>query len=150
MFVIFFDVDGVLNKKSDWTNKYSIDKDCVKIFGDIVKHYRKYYTEIRLIICSTWRAGLTNNCTGLDSSQIINLQDALKSIGLLISDKTPVSNKSRQEEIEYYIRRNSISDYLVVDDDKSLYPNADKINLYCPDYLTGLTKKDYKNIRKYF
>lgn len=29
---VFFDIDGVLNKKSDWKNKYSIDIDCVKVF----------------------------------------------------------------------------------------------------------------------
>lgn len=45
---------------------------------------------------------------------------------LKIYDKTPRSQKSRQEEIEY----------------------PDNVNLYCPNYLTGLTKKDLKNIRK--
>lgn len=48
---------------------------------------------------------------------------------LKIYDKTSRSQKSRQEEIEYYIKRNNV-------------------NLYCPNYLTGLTKKDLKNIRK--
>lgn len=45
---------------------------------------------------------------------------------LKIQDKTSISQKSRQEEIEY----------------------PDNVNLYCPNYLTGLTKKDLKNIRK--
>lgn len=47
-------------------------------------------------------------------------------IKLKIHDKTSISQKSRQEEIEY----------------------PDNVNLYCPNYLTGLTKKDLKNIRK--
>ena len=32
-FYIFFDVDGVLNKKSDWQKKYAIDINCIKIWS---------------------------------------------------------------------------------------------------------------------
>lgn len=127
---VFFDVDGVLNKKSDWKNKYSIDMDCVKAFSEIVKYYKSRYFEVRLVICSTWRLGLSNNIN--NSEPIDKLKELLESMDLKIYDKTSRSQKSRQEEI----------------DDKSLFPCPDNVNLYCPNYLTGLTKKDLKNIRK--
>ena len=59
-----------------------------------------------------------------------------------------VNGKSRQDEIEYYIRRNGINDYIILDDDKSLYMDISKVNIYITDYLTGLTDKDIKKVLK--
>ena len=58
------------------------------------------------------------------------------------------SGKSRQDEIEYYIRRNGINDYIILDDDKSLYTDISKVNIYITDYITGLTDKDTKKVLK--
>lgn len=58
------------------------------------------------------------------------------------------SGKSRQDEIEYYIRRNGINDYIILDDDKSLYTDISKVNIYIIDYLTGLADKDTKKVLK--
>ena len=58
------------------------------------------------------------------------------------------SGKSRQDEIEYYIRRNGINDYIILDDDKSLYTDISKVNIYVTDYLMGLTDKDIKKVLK--
>ena len=58
------------------------------------------------------------------------------------------NGKSRQDEIEYYIRRNGINDYIILDDDKSLYTDISKVNIYITDYLTGLTDKDIKKVLK--
>ncbi len=143
---VFFDIDGVLNKKSDWKNKYSIDIDCVKVFSEIVKYYKSRYSEVRLVICSTWRLGWANNMN--NSAPIDKLKELFESMNLKIYDKTSISQKSRQEEIEYYIKRNNVKKYIILDDDKSLFPCPDNVNLYCPNYLTGLTKQDLKNIKK--
>lgn len=67
---------------------------------------------------------------------------------MAIDDSTPVSSKTRQEEIEYYIRRHNIMDYIVLDDDESLFPWPERINLYITDYNTGLTDKDVKILLK--
>lgn len=48
----------------------------------------------------------------------------------------------------FYIKRNNVKKYIILDDDKSLFPCPDNVNLYCPNYLTGLTKKNLKNIKK--
>ena len=144
---IFFDVDGVLNKESDWrTKRYSINDNCLNSFANIVYSFRKRYKESpRLVICSTWRAGAG------DSSALSILDQRLSEVGLKIWGSTPVTtNKTRQEEIEFYIRRNGVESYIVIDDDDSLYDRKDEINLYVPDYRKGLMAKDEPQISKQF
>lgn len=83
-----------------------------------------------------------------NSAPIDKLKELFKSMNLKIYDKTSISQKSRQEGIEYYIKRNNVKKYIILDDDKSLFTCPDNVNLYCPNYLTGLTKQDLKNIKK--
>lgn len=136
MIHVFFDVDGVLNKESDWKVKFSLDKSCIKAFADICNYLKKSYVEVKLVIISTWRTGENKN-----------LENALAEYGLKISDSTPVSNKGRQAEVEYYIRRNNIEDYLIIDDDLSLFSSPENLKLYVPNYRTGLVSSDIKAIR---
>ncbi len=142
---IFFDVDGVLNTKNDWQYKYVINPACIKAFAELV-HTLSKTMPVQLIICSTWRAGISKN--NEDSKQMQNLQKALSEYNLKISGSTPVSNKGRQAEIEYFIRRNNIQEYIVIDDDPSLFEKPESLMLYIPDYHTGLTKADIKLIIK--
>ena len=53
-----------------------------------------------------------------------------------------------KKEIEYYIRRHSISSYIILDDDESLFPYPERINLYLTNYKTGLTESDIKKLKK--
>ncbi len=138
---VFLDVDGVLNKESDWRNKYSIDMSCVHALGTLCEEIGP----VRIILISTWRAGIGKNG---DTVQIDSLRNALARVGLSIDGQTPISGKGRQAEIEYYIRRNSVSKYIILDDDRSLFYDPDKMNLYTPDYKTGLTQKDVKAVAK--
>ena len=144
-FHIFLDVDGVLNKESDWKVKYVIDKACVQNLAQLCRALEGTYQHVYIILCSTWRAGVSR--TG-ESIQISELKKVLKENGLEISGTTPVSDKGRQAEVEYFIQRNGVEDYLVIDDDESMFYNPDKINLYAPNYKTGLTKKDVDQIVK--
>ena len=82
------------------------------------------------------------------SSRGNNLSVKLEEYGLYIEDSTPITSKTRQEEIEYYIRRHNIVEYIVLDDDESLFPWPERINLYLTDYNNGLTDKDVKMILK--
>lgn len=138
---IFFDVDGVLNTQSDWKYKYALNPTCVKAFAEFI-HTLSKTMPVQLVICSTWRAGISKH--NADSKQMQNLQTELAKYNLAISDATPVSNKGRQAEIEYFIRRNNIRDYLVIDDDPSLFEKPENLNLYVPDYHTGFSKADIK------
>lgn len=138
----FLDIDGVLNKESDWRKSFTLNPECVKNFKSLVEKDKNPH----IILSSSWRRGVTN--TGVQSSQPDILTEQLRSYGITIDGVTPVSNKTRQEEIEYYIRRNEVKDYIVLDDDESLFPRPDEIRLYLTNYKTGLTAVDVKKIRR--
>ena len=140
----FLDVDGVLNKESDWRIPFSINDGCLKCFADLLS----FDTDPHIILSSTWRAGYTN--TGVMSARGNSLADKLAEYKLSVEDSTPITNKTRQEEIEYYIRRHEIKDYIILDDDESLFLCCERLNLYLTDYKTGLTGRDVKIIRKKF
>ena len=144
---VFFDVDGVLNRESDWKkSKFSVNEECVRCFREFVQVLESVYRrKPKLVICSTWRTGMNRSGESYSGAGEI-----LAESGLAIDDSTPVSSKTRQDEIEYYIRRNCVEKYIVIDDDRSLFPRSDSIHLYTPDYHTGLTSKDVKLMKKQF
>lgn len=139
---IFLDIDGVLNCKSDWRNPYTINPKCLDTFVKLIKQLE----DVKIILTSTWRVGFS--LTGNHSGQIKSLMSNLAANGITISGYTPVTDKGRQAEIEYYIRRNNVREYIVLDDDETLFSNPEKINLYLTDYRTGLQDKDIKIIIK--
>lgn len=143
---IFLDIDGCLNNKYDWRTPYTINKSCLLYFSKLCKAINKKYSPIKIVLISTWKEGFNKDN---NSPQIQHLIDTLSIYGLTINDKTiSVKGKTRQEEIEYYIRRNNIKDYIILDDDISLYNDISKINIYIVDYHTGFTEKDNKKILK--
>lgn len=142
---IFFDVDGVLNCEADWQRPFTINKRCVRAFAHIVEKLQKREL-VQLVIISTWRAGIGKED---DSPQMKNLKDCLAEYSLTIVGSTPDSaGKTREEEIKYYIRRNNVKRYLILDDDESLYDGPKKIPLYIVNYKTGLTEADVKPVLK--
>ena len=146
---IFLDIDGVLNTQSDWRKPFTINPNCLKAFIQLVKEIEKKHGKVEIILTSTWRNSLAkNNNNELVSGKTNILEETFKKNGLKIHGTTPVSNKTRQEEIEYYIRRNNITHFITIDDDLSLFTNPITVNLYLTDYTTGLTSKDIKKILK--
>lgn len=145
---VFFDVDGVLNKESDWVKKYSLDYICVKEFSKLNSILKKQYNYVRYVIISTWRTGLNRGDEQLGSNQILNLKKVLSNEGIAIYDSTPLSDKGRQAEIEFYIKRNNVKEYIVIDDDLSLFDRPQKLKILVPDYKTGFTEKDLKKALK--
>lgn len=143
---IFFDVDGVLNCKADWRNPFSINDSCLRVFAKLVHRLEKK-GQVNLVLASTWRVGISED--GNDSPQIQNLKGKLFQYGLSISGTTPnTTMKSREEEISYYARRHDVENYIILDDDGSLYLHPGEIPLYVTDYRTGLTEKDIRPILK--
>ena len=137
----FLDVDGVLNKESDWKTPFTINQECLKNFVKLMKKDKAPH----IVLSSAWRVGFTNKGeVGHDNK----LTKELEIYGLRIEGCTPVSNKTRQEEIEFYIRRNGIDRYLVLDDDASLFPAAERLCIYFTNYKTGLTEQDVTQIAK--
>ena len=40
-YYIFFDVDGVLNRKSDWKQSFTLNPECIEVFGVLHKRLQK-------------------------------------------------------------------------------------------------------------
>ena len=59
----FLDVDGVLNKKSDWKRPFTVNSECVRNFKRLMEQDK----ESHVILSSTWRQGVTN--TGVTSER---------------------------------------------------------------------------------
>lgn len=47
---IFLDIDGVLNKESDWSKPFSLNSDCIRRFCEKNR-------EARIILISSWKNG---------------------------------------------------------------------------------------------
>lgn len=138
----FLDVDGVLNNEQDWRKPFTVNTSCLSCFKEVISRDK----DAHVILSSTWRTGLT--VTGATMDKEASLNEYMARLGLTIEGVTPITNKSRQEEIEYYIRRNGVTKYIVLDDDRSLFPRAAEINIYFTNYKTGLTAHDVKQILK--
>ena len=138
----FLDIDGVLNKESDWRVPFAINPECAACFAMLLKKDK----DPHVVLSSTWRRGITNS--GIKAPKDNNFLEKLEKYGIIIEGSTPISNKTRQEEIEYYIRRNGIKDYLVLDDDESLFPRPEDICIYLTNYKAGLTVADVRAIQK--
>ena len=146
MFYLFLDIDGVLNKESQWKTPFYLDDECIEVFVKIYTSIKKKYSSVSLILCSTWRIGSTD---GSQTPQLENLAKKLSEYHIKIDDTTPyTTTKSRQQEIDYYLRRHNASDYMIIDDDLSLFDEPKNINLLQPNYKTGLTKVDIKKAEK--
>ena len=138
----FLDIDGVLNKESDWQVPFTINPECAACFVMLLKKDK----DPHVVLSSTWRLGATN--LGSKAPKDNSLLKEIEKYGITIEGATPISNKTRQEEIEYYIRRKGIKDYLVIDDDESLFPRSKDICLYITNYKVGLTVADVRAIEK--
>ena len=57
---IFLDIDGVLNKESDWSKPFSLNSDCIRRFCE------KYRTDMMRWI------GLMNNIRGCADEIVLN------------------------------------------------------------------------------
>ncbi|MCR5426258.1 MAG: hypothetical protein K6E81_05480 [Lachnospiraceae bacterium] len=138
--VIFLDVDGVLNRQSDWQMRYYLREECVRNLSEL---YQRLHCE-GIVLSSTWRAGVDKDFNGDP------LSEKLREYSMRILGATPLSNKTRAEEIQFYARRHDLTRYLILDDDESLFGNAAKLPLYLVNYRTGLTAEDVKKAERFF
>ncbi len=131
--VVFLDIDGVLNRKSDWVRHGLIREECVRALSLLCRELSCH----KIVLSSSWRTG--------DTSE---LQGVLQEYGLCIVVVTPLSSKTRAEEIAFYARREGLANYLILDDDESLFGENLPKELYLVNHLTGLTERDVAMICK--
>ncbi|MBR1477041.1 MAG: hypothetical protein IJ608_03660 [Lachnospiraceae bacterium] len=142
---IFLDVDGVLNTEADWARKaYSLNPHCIGAFCKLLNSL----DDSRVVLSSTWRNGIARD--GTTAVHINDLIKALKPAGVTKLDKTGVSpDGSRTKEIEHYLRRHSVDNYIILDDDPELFDQKENTpHLYLTSAKTGLTEADVTKILK--
>ena len=141
---IFLDVDGVLNTEVEWKMSYHLNFNCISVLNSFIELCKE---DVYVVLSSTWRAGfdVKNGHTPQIQNLINRINPRVKGF-----DKTPQSDKGRQAEIEYYIRRNGVGKYIVLDDDVSLFEKPGNLNLYVTNAETGLTDKDLKILQRRF
>jgi len=138
---IFLDLDGVINTSVSWKVKlYSIKESCLAALADVVEN-----TGAKIVLTSSWKTVFSTVSISDCSPQIKELIRRLNNYGIKIYDKTPI-RENRYDEIEAYLRRNFADGYVIIDDDKDLFPTETK-NLYIVNAETGLTMKDTKKIK---
>lgn len=136
---IFLDIDGVLNQLQ---MNYYLDTNCIKQLGNLC-----HTLGAEVVLTSTWKTGYTHSyerCT----PQVQKLIDLFRQNNIVIESRTrTVQGGNRADEIQEYVERNQIKDYIILDDDKSLFGNYTK-GLYMVNPSHGLTAGDVKKIVK--
>lgn len=130
---IFTDIDGVLqiNNPKKW------DRKCCALYSKVCNEL-----ELKAVITSTWRVRYS----------IRELQEIFynQGIDVEIVGVTDVLGVDRGEEILNYIRENSVSEYVVIDDNvRDIVPFVNNVVAIEKSY-TGLTEENCKQIKKVF
>lgn len=132
---VFLDIDGVLNTRKDWGKPFTINPACVKEFCNV-------FAGSRVVLTSSWKNGFVgyHNPANLDCIKEIERifdQHDIKIIG-------KVDNiENREAAVRAYVNTHKIDQYLIIDDDKSLFPTQ-KTNICFTDERKGFSRKDYK------
>ena len=141
---IFLDIDGVLNKQSDWKKPFSLNDECCYWFNALIKEI----PNVKIILSSTWRNGIARD--GSRAAHIEDLMSKLADAGVNTIDKTATSPDGfRNKEIDYYLRRHPVDTYIILDDEESIFEEGKNTpNLYMTDNAKGFSELDYMRIKK--
>lgn len=135
--IVLLDIDGVLNRQSEWKIPYMLDQDCLDNLKAAVHGINPY-----IVLISSWRKGFVSAGNTENTPQIKKLEKELSKRGLHIDEKAP----DRINDRDYLIKRYG-ENVLVLDDDPAEYKEKHN-GLYLVDCKTGLTDADVKKIRK--
>ena len=139
----FFDIDGVLNKTSQWKIPYSLDDNAVELFCKLIKE-----NGLVPILTSSWRIGFEESFSEKNTPQVRELERKLKKNNVIIEGKTPIlKGRSRNIEIERYLYYHPCKRYIILDDDKEEFTEITQHN-YFTNSNNGITENDVKNIKR--
>lgn len=135
---ILLDIDGVLNKESDWKRSFTLNPDNIKVFGE------KFEDQpVRIILISSWKEGFISKKNPSNAPYIRLLEKELAEYGLEISGV--LTYRSRRETVCEFLKTHK--DAICIDDEIKEYgiipPNL-KNQFIVPDYKYGLREKDFK------
>lgn len=140
--IIFLDVDGVLNKSSQWKNMFSLDDACIENFCKYIQSLNM--ENIKIILTSTWKNGWDN--AGNHAPHIIDLQNHLNKYNMKILGKTLTDpHGDRAREINDFIFSHKLTQVSCVAIDDN--PNIFKSNLLnnCKIIFTNASEGFMKN-----
>lgn len=135
--IVLLDVDGVLNRKSEWKIPYTLNTDCLDNLKTAVCGMNPH-----IVLISSWRKGFISTENIENTPQIKKLEKELCKRGLRIDGKAP----NRIDNRDYLAKRYG-ENVLILDDDPTEYKEKHN-GLYLVNCETGLTVADAKKIRK--
>ena len=143
MLIIFLDFDGVLNSKKYIALKNEpgvcFDPECLNLLKEIVLK-----TNAKIVLTSSWREHWDKDEKLCDETGVF-INQAFKSLGFKIFDKTPSLNLRREQEIKEWLNQNQYVDNFVVLDDMLLGADFLKGHFVKTSYyISGLNKENVK------
>ena len=138
---IFLDIDGVLNRKTDWKHPYTLNEECVNNFAVAMEGF-----DVKIILTSSWRKGFISRRNPNNLPQIKALENLLSERGLTITGTVSRADMPRMDAVQDFLNVHP-GDYLILDDDLSEYSKRPE-KLYLVDCITGISKRDVGKIRK--
>lgn len=135
---ILLDIDGVLNRESDWRRPFTLNQNNLKVFGKAFQGW-----PVRILLISSWKAGFITKKNAANAPYIRALEEELAVYGLEIAGVLPCKN--RGEAVFDFLRNHK--DAVCVDDDLSEYgviPSELKSQFILPDAKYGLREKDLR------
>lgn len=142
---IFLDIDGVLNKRSQWRiHSYPLDSGCIEDFCNFANHIGG-----KIILTSSWRKGFVCSHSSSNSRQIQELEKELDRYNIRISGKVSDNISDRTDAINQFLN-NHPDRYIIIDDDKNEFNKLLK-HLHLTNPETGFSQEDFeclKNLMK--
>ncbi len=132
----FYDIDGVLNIRSDWHKAYTFREDKVRILCRFcLKH------NLIPVMTSTWRMGMDRHHPDKDLPHIRRILDTFQKYGIDSRYMTPkLRGEKRDAEINKFLTYHPVERYVIIDDDPGEYGHVSAHNVFT-DSDIGLTDK---------
>ena len=139
----FFNVDGLLNRSSDWKKPFTVNYGLADLFCFFLSEH-----DLIPVLTSSWRIGFNKAGDEGNAPYIKEIESVFDRYGLRIHDKTPfLKGRPRDKEIERFLYFHRGRDYIVIDADPDEYENTDG-HIYFIDPRNGFTKEDVKKAGK--
>ena len=146
--IIFLDIDSVLNS-NEWIEKDYNRVGHMLIGTDILdtkardrlKLFLSENLDVKLVISSSWRRW------GVKTTKEKFMKTRMCTLVPYIIGVTPIScSRRRGQEIDWYVKKHHIKDYVIIDDED--YNIHQKDHLVETDCMYGLQERHYKDIKR--
>lgn len=137
---LFLDIDGVLNRQSDWRKGYTIRDECLEKLISLLRDISND-SSVAVVFTSTWGRMLES---WWKESGLARLEDVPNLVvkGSVYQPK----GRTREDAVRYYLRRHNVGHHLILDDDRSLFPDTHGLNIVFTDSDKGLTEMDCQRL----